>query len=254
MKIIGHCLVRNEEKFIWYAINSVIDYLDELIVWDNGSCDNTISAIQSIKSKKIRFREVEGPVSEIRQQMLEGEDTDWIFILDGDEIWWDDNIGYLMSEIKDTDKDVVVVPNFMLVGDMYHYQEEKAGKYKIAGRIGHYNIRAFRKLKGLHVEGVYPNEAYITKEAVRIQDLSEERILFVESPYLHASFLKRSEKDEKKIKYEMGEAFPLDFYYPEVFFKVRPRLVPCVWQPMGLVYKYWAMFQTPLKKIKRRIL
>lgn len=74
MKIVGHCLVKNEENFVWFAINSVIDYLDELLVWDTGSSDNTVPIIQSINSPKIKFREIGNVdvkrLSEARQRML----------------------------------------------------------------------------------------------------------------------------------------------------------------------------------------
>lgn len=249
MKITAHTLVKNEENFVWYAINSVIDYVDEIFVWDNGSSDKTVEAVQSIKSPKIKFRYFAGSASLARQKMLSETNADWLFILDGDEIWHGGAVADLRSKIYDLGdkKDVVVIPNYMLVGDIFHYQENIAGRYSIAGRVGHYNIRAIRITPGLHIEGIYPNEAYVTKKGVKVQDLDKERILFLDKPYLHASFL-------KKIKYEFGIPFPLDFYYPEVFFKLRPTIIPSPWKSMGFGYKFRAFFETPLRLIYRRIL
>ena len=133
----------------------------------------------------------------------------------------------------------------MLIGDIFHYQEEKAGRYKIDDRMGHYNIRAVRNSSGLHVEGTYPDEAYVTKEGIKVQDLPKEKILFLNKPYLHASFLKKN-------KYEIGEEFAKDFYYPEVFFKNRPGIVPSPWKVMSSGYRFRAFFETPLRKIYRR--
>lgn len=256
MKIVVHCLVKNEEKFIWFAINSVIDHVDEIMVWDQGSTDRTIEIIKSIKNPKIKFKQVLGNVSDVRQKMLDETDSDWIIVLDGDEIWPDDVIKNLVFNLKNSTSkfDVVVVPNRMLVGDMFHYQEEAAGKYKIAKWSGHYNIRAIKNIAGLHVEGVYPNEAYLTKDGVKVQDLPDgERLIFFDDRYLHASFLNRSSKDHKKLKYEIGIEFPLDFYFPEVFFKPRPNIVPSPWRVMSLAYRLRAALETPFKKIKRRI-
>lgn len=254
MKITVHCLVKNEENFIWYAINSVIDYVDEIMVWDQGSDDNTVAIIKSIHNKKIIFKSVNEDVEQIRQKMIEETDSDWIFILDGDEIWYKDDIKYLISNIK-SDSDLIVSPNYMLVGDVFHFQEEKSGRYEIAGKAGHYNVRAIRKnISGLHVEGVYPNEAYVNNDEIKIQDFSKEKILFLKGKYLHASFLPRSSKDIKKIKYEIGEDLPRDFYYPEVFFKSRPEIVPNPWKVMSNNYKFRAFIETPLKKIKRRFI
>lgn len=256
MRIVAQMIVKNEESFIWYAVNSVINYVDEIMIWDQGSTDKTIEIIKTIISPKIYFKKVTDSVHCLRQMMLEETNADWIFILDGDEIWYEEGIKKLQSAINKSEdkKDCVVVPNYMLVGDMFHYQEKLAGKYKIGEREGHYNIRAIRKTLGLHVEGTYPNEAYVNKGGVKVQDLSRERTLFLDKPYLHASFLKRSSKDTKKMKYEIGHRFPKDFYYPEVLFRPRPDIVPSPWKTMNCGYRLIALFETPLKKIKRRII
>lgn len=255
MKISAHCLVKNEDRFVWYSIMSVIDYVDEVMIWDQGSTDKTIEIIKSIDSPKIAFKKVTQEVHALRQKMLEETDADWIFILDGDEIWYTDAIKNLRNSLEknENNKDCVVVPNYMLIGDIFHYQEKLAGKYRIGERKGHFNIRAARRTDGLHVEGIYPNEAYVTKEGVKVQNLNKERILFLETPYLHTSFLQRSSKDAKKIKYEIGDSFPRDFYYPEVFFRPRPNIVPSPWKSMELIYKLRAGIETPLKKLKRRL-
>lgn len=252
-----HSIVKNEENFIWYAVNSVIDYVDKIMIWDQGSSDRTIEIIKTIDNPKIILKNYTEPVDILRQQMLEETNDDWIFILDGDEIWYEEGIKNLRGNLEKigNSKDCVVVPNYMLIGDIFHYQENAAGKYKIGEKKGHFNIRAVRKTRGLRVEGVYPNEAYVNKEGIKIQDLNKEKILFWETPYLHASFLKRSAINGRKIKYEIGEDFPRDFYYPEVFFKPRPAIVSSPWKGMDdNGYKFKAMLQTPLKKIKRRLI
>ncbi len=251
MKLTAHCLVKNEENFIWYAINSVINHVDEVMVWDQGSVDNTVSIIKSIDDKKINFRQIGGDVSFARQKMLEETKGGWVFILDGDEIWWEDAIKNIRFKINNCKEDVIVNPNWMLVGDIYHYQDELAGKYKIGDKEGHYNIRAIRNTPGLHVSGIYPHEAYINSNETKVQDLPKEKILFLNDKYLHSSFLPRSSKDTKKVKYELGNEFPKDFYYPEVFFKDRPSVVPSPWHTMTNEYKSWAFIETPFKKLKR---
>ena len=51
-------LIRNEENFIWFAINSVIDYVDEIMVWDMGSIDKTEEIVKSIDNPKIKYKKV----------------------------------------------------------------------------------------------------------------------------------------------------------------------------------------------------
>lgn len=253
MKITAHCLVKNEENFIWFAINSVIDFVDEILVWDHGSRDRTVDIVQSINNPKIKFKKVSGKVAELRQKMLKETIADWIFIPDGDEIWSLDSIKNLTTSMKGTKCDVIVSPNYLLIGDIFHYLEESAGKYKIADRVGHYNIRAMRNTPGLHVEGVYPNEAYVTAEGIKVQNLPKEKILFLEDRYLHGSFLPRSAKDRKKIKFEIGEEISKDYYYPEVFFRPRPDFISYPFGPMSESYRLLASLLTLFKKFKRRL-
>jgi hypothetical protein len=51
----------------------------------------------------------------------------------------------------------------------------------------------------------------------------------------------------------LGEKFSLDFYYPEVFFRDRPEIVSSPWDIMSSQFKFRAFFETPPRKIKRRI-
>ena len=49
MKIWANTVVHNEENFIWFAIMSVVDYVDKVLVYDTGSTDQTVSIIKEIK-------------------------------------------------------------------------------------------------------------------------------------------------------------------------------------------------------------
>jgi glycosyltransferase involved in cell wall biosynthesis len=261
MKITANVLVKNEDNFIWFAINSIIDQVDEIIVWDTGSSDKTREVVKSIKSEKVKLVEkgernaIE--LSKLRQEMLAESNCDWVFILDGDEIWWDKTI---REEIKKAgNKSVIVSKTKMLIGDIFHFQDENAGRYNILGKVGHYNIRLFRRdIKGLHVSGIYPDEAYRDINEVSLQNLENE-IYFSDQEYIHASHLQRSSENNRKdshgykLKYEMGSEFPLDFYYPEVLFRPRPAMVTDPWEIMDFDYKMRAYLVTPMKNIKRKL-
>lgn len=272
MRIWSHTLVKNEDKFIWFSVMSVIEYVDKVLIWDTGSNDLTLKIINEIKKlypQKVEFREVgevsiEG-ITALRQKMLEKTKSDWIILVDGDEVWWDDGIRALIDLIvKEGDKlESVVNRYFNLVGDIFHYQEEEAGRYEIDGFKGHLTIRAINtKINGLHVINPYPLEAYVDKNGTPVQRLdSKKRFHFIKPSYLHFTHLKRStsldssvQKRSAKFKYEIGRNFPLDFFYPEVFFRARPSIVPDPWVVQPLNYTLKAILQKPLKFIKRRYL
>jgi len=273
MEIAGHCLVKNEARFIWYSVMSVLPSVDRMLIWDTGSTDGTLDVIRKIRDtkygEKVVFREF-GEVTkdsfwEARQKMLEATHEDWIMMVDADEIWWDESIRKMIAEIKINGEKLesIVVPTVNLVGDIFHYQEEKAGLYKLAGRKGHLNLRGInRKIPGLTSAGAHGVWGWVDETEKMIQDRDATKIKYVEAAYLHASFLQRAgnakadnlvPKRAKKLKHELGHNFPRDYFYPEVFFREKPSIVDSPWEKMSRSFYTRALFETPLRKVKRRI-
>ena len=269
MKICAHVLLKNEENFIWYSIMSVINYVDKIIIYDTGSDDKTIDIINKINNKKIILREIKTDKfyeDKLRQQMLNETTSDWFIVLDADEIWWDDSIKLITDLIrKDGDRlDSIVVPTVNMVGDIFHYQEKEAGRYNLAGRIGHYATRAInRRIPDLHGVGEHGVFMWADITNTKIEDLDSKKIKYIDAPYIHTTHLKRSDningdkqvyKRAKKLKYEIGIDVPKNFYYPEVFFRDKPSFVKSPWEKMSIVYGLKSAVVTPLKKFRRRYL
>lgn len=263
MKIWANTIVNNEENFIWFSIMSVIDFVDRILIWDTGSTDKTVTIIKEmmrVKKNKIEFREV-GRVdkykfTKMRQAMLKQSNCDFLLILDGDEIWWKDSIKKIIKEIntKGTEIDGIVVPMVVPVGDIYHLQEESAGRYKLLGRKGHFNLRVInKKIPGLHVDWPYGKESFFDANSTLVQE--RKGIIFLETPYLHVTHLKRSSgiRDNNKFKFEMGESSPRHFKYPEVFYVSHPDVVPNPWKRLSRVEFVLAKAITPLRRIKRKL-
>src|SRR5258708_21889294 len=196
-----HVLVKNEENFIWYAVMSVINYVDKIIIWDSGSTDKKIAIIEEIKrigGTKVSYKKLsieyfdEGKV---RQEMLNETNEGWFMVLDGDEIWWDKSISELTDFIKEEGEkyESVVVPTVNLVGDIFHYQEKEAGNYNLLGMTGHYSLRAFNtKIPGLHSWGEHGVSGWVDGESRRIQDRKTKHINFIDVPYIHVTHLERT--------------------------------------------------------------
>lgn len=263
-KIWANTIVNNEENFIWFAIMSVVDHVDKVLVWDTGSTDKTveiIKKIQSLKKDKIIFKEVgevgDNDFPKVRQAMLDQSQSDWIIVLDGDEIWWEDSIKKVVWEISKKSREVegIVVPMIVPVGDIYHFQEEKAGQYHLLGKVGHLSLRAInKKIPGLHIDFPYGKESYLDENNQPVQKRS--KIIFLNAPYLHVTHLKRSSLQRRadKFKYEIGEPTGKDFKFPEVFYKQYPKIVTSPWVKMSKDELIKSQILTPLRKIKRRIL
>lgn len=264
----GNCIVKNEDRYIWFAIKSAIDYLDKLIIFDTGSSDGTARIIEDLKKEypdKIFF-EKKGNVdpaglTRLRREMLNITESDWLLLLDGDEVWWEDSLKKSVKEINEKGEGLyaLVNPTINLVGDIYHYQEEKAGEYKILGKKGHFNIRFInRKIPELAIRNNYPSEGFYDSQGRLIQEV-EDKLYFINSPLLHFSHLKRSSIDDqstlhrKKFRLEIGRKFSENFKYPEIFYQTRPTNIFNPFVSMGFSYKLKAALVTPLKKLKRTL-
>lgn len=194
--VTSHTIVKNEEKWIKQSLLSVIDHVEEMLVWDTGSTDKTVALINSLGSPKIKFCQ-KGKVNrrqlaKLREQQIKTTKTEWFLILDGDEIWPKKNLLSLLEASQRVDKNIIAFVNKTrnCVGDILHFLPETAGHYQIGNWRGHLNIRLIRNLKGLEIQGNYPLEAYVY-DGKLIQE-QVERLKFLDTWYLHATHLKRS--------------------------------------------------------------
>lgn len=265
-----HTIVKNEEKWIWYALMSVIEYGDKILVYDTGSTDKTVEIIKTIKSPKIIFEE-KGPVDKeglvkLRQEQLERTKTDWFLLVDGDEIWPKKTILELKKAIEEANDSIygIVVRAWNLVGDIYHYhQESQTYHWPFAPKnyFGWANLRAIRRdIPGVSISGQYPLEAYYDETGTPIQNYGPKRFIFLKERYFHTSYLPRSNflNDlatlNRKLKFEIGKKFPQNFSFPEVFYQSRPAIVSSPWQKQNFLFQLISFVQTPFRKWRRKLL
>jgi len=267
-----HCVVKNEERWVWYAICSIFDIANKVLIYDTGSTDKTVEIIKTIKSKKIIFEE-KGEVNAkgltlLRKEQLARTKTEWFLILDGDEIWPEQTKKELVEKIKNADESNcgVVVRAWNLVGDVYHYHPESIHyqwPYAPKNYKGWANLRILRRLKVSDIKGEYPLEAYCDEDKIPIQNYGEQHLLFLKNRYFHTTYLTRSDtrkRDKsvlnrfKKSKMELGISFPKNFKYPEVFYKKTPNIVPSPWEKRSNFEFLISLAQTPIKELRRRVL
>jgi len=265
-QIIAHCLIKNEEKFIWYCLNSVLPFVDQIMVWDTGSSDDTALIIKSIKSEKIKFQQKNNVDAQgftaLRQQMLEETPSDfnWLMILDGDEIWPEESIKKVTNFIAShPNYESIVVRTHNLVGDIYHRLPESAGNYRFVKNTGHLALRFINlEIPGLKIDQPYGHEGYFDQENKPIQGRDPQKMKLFNLYYHHATGLTRSSKDKEvmqrsqKKKYELGEKISKD-QIPEVFFKTHSNLIPDVTKPMSAATYLNCLIFTPLRRLKRKI-
>lgn len=258
-KITVHCLVKNEENFIWYAVMSVKDWVEKIIIYDTGSEDETVEIIKTIKDPKIGLKE-KGKRSprelvELRNEMIMETRTPWFLLLDGDEVWPKETIKEALKMIENASPEKVagVLRTRNCVGDSFHYLPEEQGDYRILGMKGHFNIRLYRTAEAYRWKGVYPLEAYVddTGEAVNFQD---DKLLFLDKYIWHLTHLPRSRfGNHGRQKFELGIPFPKGTVYPEVFSLKPSAIIPSL-KKRTRKYLFFASLLAPLRFLKRRLI
>jgi len=258
-------LVKNEANWIYFAIKSVLPFVQELIIFDTGSTDKTLDIINTFSSPKIRLYQKpaksRNQIVSLRQEMVTLTSTDWFLLVDGDEVWSNSSIKTLIKALALADKQKLgaVVRFRNLVGDLYHYQPESAGQYHLLGRRGHLSTRAFRRHPDYAWIGDYPLESYSNqKTGISLHD-EPNKLLFINTYYYHLTHLKRSTDIHsaqvidrpKKYKLEIGLKADKS-QIPEVFFEHRPDIIPDPFVTFTFPEKIKAHFLTPLRLLKRK--
>lgn len=260
-------VVKNEDRFIWYAISSVLKYVDTFLIADTGSTDDTVKIINSFSNKRIKFSKhnIKTPldISKIRQNQIEATYTDWFWVVDGDEIYSDTLISEILNVINQEKNhfEGIVVGRYDLLGDIYHYQDNTAGYYQMLGEKGHFALRLINKKKipSLHIEGEYPLEGYYDNHDSEITTHNPDKFYFTKGSLYHAMYLRRSSVSAKinvtfnrnKFKIEKGKNIPREFI-PEVFLNKNQADSNDIIAKRSNFYEIAASIITPIKKFKRR--
>jgi len=126
MKLTVQCVVKNE-PMLYYAVKSVYNYVDHIMLWDTGSDDHTLEDIKQLlaedRAKKIDFKTVKLEADDmswsvntykqvraanknkrgigfIRKEMLESTKTPYFMVLDGDEVHYRQTMGQVIKAIN----------------------------------------------------------------------------------------------------------------------------------------------------------
>src|SRR5690606_18625709 len=96
-RIVGLMLLRNEDRFVTWAVRNVVHFCDELILLDNGSSDDTPARLAALTRSHPHVRVEPCDDPNTSQRALEGYagQNVWVFGVDGDEIYDPEGLGRL---------------------------------------------------------------------------------------------------------------------------------------------------------------
>lgn len=96
-------MVKNEEYWIYYVLRDLFKIFPKVLVLDTGSTDNTLDIIKSFNSTgKLLLIESDYGTDDLkigngRNVLREECPTHWMFLVDGDEIWLEDQLIKLVN-------------------------------------------------------------------------------------------------------------------------------------------------------------
>ena len=140
MKLSLCMICKNEEKKIARCINSVKEKVDEIVVVDTGSTDQTIDIAKKLGAKVFEIP-WENDFSKAKNYAISKSQGDWIIFLDADEYLMASHIGYLRSyilEAKNRKKDSIFI-------EIVNLEEEKVqGIFKTIRLFKHHPDISFK--------------------------------------------------------------------------------------------------------------
>ncbi|WP_429080628.1 glycosyltransferase family 2 protein [Aeromonas bivalvium] len=132
----------NEEQFIEISIKSIYKHVDEIVIVDNSSTDDTVKIIKDIISnydldKKIKLFPLSIPMqlASARNFCMSKVSNEWVVKWDGDFIAYDEN--HYESNVrsfsdlkeiilnKKNEYDVFLLHSINLSGDIYHFDKRR---------------------------------------------------------------------------------------------------------------------------------
>ncbi len=136
-------IVKNEEESLPTCLESVKDYVDEIIIVDTGSTDSTVEIAERYNAK-VYYHSWENSFSKARNFSLKYATCDWILIMDADEEIEVKDAYKLREAIRDDDVNLIYMPAF---------SKEKGGTNSSVYLIE----RVFKNNLDFHYEGVVHN-------------------------------------------------------------------------------------------------
>jgi glycosyltransferase involved in cell wall biosynthesis len=134
-------IVKNEEKILEQCLDSIKDVVNEIIIVDTGSTDNTVE-IAKRYTNRVYFHEWQNDFSEARNYSLQYATGDWILIIDADEKLEKDDIPILRHTLKRNEYNSIY---FSVLSDIP------------SGISKNYSQRVFRRGKGYY-DGIIHNQ------------------------------------------------------------------------------------------------
>lgn len=196
--LISACYItKNAGDFLEFSMKSVAPYVDEIIVVDDNSTDRTLKIARKYGAKIINGT-FNGDKKKQRQKYLDVAKGEWIFVIDDDEVYKQEELEWLVNWMrsKESDKYLVVRQPFL------HFW--KTPEKIIKGHMWNMRLeRIFRNIDGLKYDIHHQVSDKDGKFLSTDESYVDANLTTNEIHTYHYSYLKPAEYIRAKIRYYM---------------------------------------------------
>ncbi len=104
-------IVKNEEVLLPGCLESIRNWVDEIIIVDTGSTDRTIEIAETYGAR-VYYREWDGDFSAARNFSLSKATCDWIFVIDADEEFVQEDVPKVRQALNQDEYRIVAIDVF----------------------------------------------------------------------------------------------------------------------------------------------
>ncbi len=141
-------IVKDEEAMLPDCLDSIRDWVNELVIVDTGSSDKTVEIAESYGAR-VFHQTWEGDFSKHRNYSIEQATADWVFIIDADERFEQEDLSKLLQIVNDPSQQAISI-------NVFNYYEETEHKVTSVN-----SLRFFRRELNLRYEGIVHNQINI---------------------------------------------------------------------------------------------
>jgi len=195
-------ITKNEEQFLQAAMESWMDYADEVIVVDDQSVDGTLEIASSFPKVRIIEGQFNGDKARQRQVYLDEAQGDWIFCADGDEVYPPELMRWAMEQMRRDDI-------WTLRADFWHYWKDFI--HVMEGDVYEQFLQRFyRNLPGLNYRTTHHSVAMADGKLLAKVAKQQQREAYAgpEMRVHHYSYCKQAAAIRRKIEYYMRRDNP----------------------------------------------
>lgn len=189
LKISACYIVKNEAKNLAKSIKSLKNQVNEIVVVDTGSTDNTIVVARKLGAKVYSFP-WQNDFSKARNFALSKAKGEWLVLLDADEYFTDETAGNIRQVIRQAQQsDAILI-------QMVNYDVDKA---EIQDYF--YQLRIVRNQQGIHYEGKIHEELKLSdSKTMKFLRIPPEMLKIYHTGYASSVSMQKLERNLKLLQ------------------------------------------------------